>query len=495
MMRYIFTFVLITIINFSFAQQQTPLETSGYKQLTTYAQLIDYIKKFPSDKIRWEVEYFARSVKGKDLPVIKFSKGEFGKDDGKLKVLLFAQQHGNEASGKEGALMLLGRIASGELNYLFEKIDLALIPQMNPDGSDANTRRNGNNADLNRDHLILMQPENIGLHTFFNKYKFDVSMDVHEYSPYSQSWFKYGYRKNSDVTLGTLTNCNISPEMRAFSNSEYVPFIKKYITDAGYSFAEYTPGGPPEIEYIRHSTYDINDGRQGFGSLATLSFIQEGINGRDSIHMIERRSKSQMAGMQGYLEFVYKNAVKIKEMVRAEREKIVNGYPAKIAVQMIHVKDGRKLEMPLFSLSTNSDTVVTVVDYRPVVKAVTEVEKPAGYLIPEENKELLAWIKKHNMIYENYTPEKNDAAEQYQIIKIDSTDFEGDIIIDPALERRKLKAPEIRGNFILLPTNQLYGNIIVQALEPKSHIGLATYKPFESLVTAGTAYPVLRLIR
>lgn len=82
-----------------------------------------------------------------------------------------------------------------------------------------------------------------------------------------------------------------------------------------------------------------------------------------------------------------------------------------------------------------------------------------------------------------------------QIIKIDSTDFEGDIIIDPALERRKLKAPEIRGNFILLPTNQLYGNIIVQALEPKSHIGLATYKPFESLVTAGTAYPVLRLIR
>lgn len=494
-MRHIFSFFLIAIINLSFAQQQTPLETSGYKQLTSYAQIIDYIKKLPSDKIRFEVEYFAQSVSGKDIPVIKFSKVGFGKDETKLRVLLFAQQHGNEPSGKEGALMLLGRITSGELNYLFEKIDLALIPQMNPDGGDDNKRRNGNNADLNRDHLILMQPENIGLHTLFNKYMFEVSMDVHEYSPYSQSWFKYGYRKNSDVTLGTLTNCNISPEMRAFSNNEYVPFIKKYITDAGYSFAEYTPGGPPEIEYIRHSTYDINDGRQGFGSLATLSFIQEGINGRDSIHQIERRAKSQLAGMRGYLEFIHNNAGKIKEMVKSEREKILKGAPDKVAVQMIHVKDGRKLEMPLLSVSTNSDTVVTVIDYHPVVKPLTEVDKPAGYLIPEENKELLAWIKKHNMTYEKYKPGKNDAVEQYNIIKIDSTDFEGDIIIDPVLETKKLNSSEIKGSFILLPTNQLYGNIIVQALEPKSHIGLATYKPFEGLVTAGTAYPVLRLTR
>ncbi len=39
----------------------------------------------------------------------------------------------NEQSGKEGALLLINELLMPENQYLFDKIDFALVPQMNPD--------------------------------------------------------------------------------------------------------------------------------------------------------------------------------------------------------------------------------------------------------------------------------------------------------------------------------------------------------------------------
>jgi hypothetical protein len=473
----------------------TPLELSGFKNLTSHKQMIDFINSLPRDKAPFQIEDFAVSANGLKIPVLKFSTGEFGKDEKKLKVLLFAQQHGNEPSGKEGALMLISKIASGELSHLLNKLDIAIIPMMNPDGNESDRRRNGNGADLNRDHLLLMQPENQGLHKFFNKYLFETSMDVHEYGPFSSDWMERGYRKNSNITAGILTNINTSQTIRSYSRTKYFPWLSDYVKKTGYSFSEYTPGGPPEWKYIRQSTFDINDGRQSIGSLGTLSFIQEGMNGRDSIDNIEVRSKSQMTAMNGYLEFMYQNAGSIKSMVKTEREKIIDGSPAKVALQMIHERDGSKLEMTLLSTTTNKDTVITVNDYRPVVKSIFDVDKPSGYLIPAKNNDLLEWANRHQFQISKYSFKLNDIIEKLIIFDIDSIDFEGDIVVNPVYSSGKIPFEELEGEYYLLPTQQLGGNVIVQALEPKSMIGLATYKQFEYFVKRDNPWPVLRIYR
>ncbi|MBN8544875.1 MAG: succinylglutamate desuccinylase/aspartoacylase family protein [Ignavibacteria bacterium] len=494
MNRLSFCFLLLTALLLP-QKITTPLEESNFKKLTSHAQVLDFIGKLPKTKAPFVTETIAVSAKGREIPILKFSLKEFGTDPAKLKVLLFAQQHGDEPSGKEGALMLIRDLVSGDLSPLLEKLDIAIVPMMNPDGNEGNRRRNGNGADLNRDHLLLLQPENQGLHNFYNRYNFDVSMDVHEYSPYSESWMETGYIKNSDVTAGRLTNINTPEALRNFSENEYLPFLAKYVRSAGFSYAEYTPGGPPEKEYIRHSTYDINDGRQGFGSLGTLSFIQEGKNGIDSVENIKTRSNSQKTGMTAYLKFMFENAGKIKEMVEVEKKKIVDGSPEKVAIQMIHTGNGKKLEMHLLTLATGKDTVVFVNDYRPVVKSVFDVVKPAGYLIPADDKELVNWANRHKFIMTKYSPDKSDRIEEYMITKIDSMDFEGDIVINPGYSTATLTSKELKGDYYLLTTRQLGGNVVVQALEPKSIIGLATYKYFDYLIKAGTKYPVLRLVK
>ena len=476
--------------------QQTPLQKSNSTKITSHSQLKQFIKEVDekSDLIRSEV--IAKSVEGRELYAVYFSKGKFGKDKSKVKMLIFAQQHGNEQSGKEGALLLINELLKPENQYLFDKIDFVLVPQMNPDGSEKNQRRNKNSMDLNRNHLILTEPETIGLHKLFNKYLFEVTMDVHEYSPYGDSWKRYGYRENNDEEIGANTNINVSEEVRILSKKGYLPFINKYLYDRYYSCFEYSPGGPPETDYIRHSTFDINDGRQSFGIQNTLSFIQEGLNAENGLDdNLRHRAEGQMIGMRGLLEFAYNHKDEIKNLVASERNKLVNSeLNPKVAIQMDHFPDGSKLEFPLLSYYSNKDTVILVNDYRPVVKSLLEVERPRGYLVPKNLKEITGWADRHSLIYYDYKKSNGDRIEQYNITGIDSINFEGDMTVNPVVEVNEISANLSADDYIFIPTKQLRNNMIVIALEPKSELGLVTYKNYEHLIKKGEKYSILRVV-
>ena len=496
-MKKIFFFIfLFSFINLFSQEFLTPLQKVDFKKITSHTELSQFIKEIDegSDLIKSEV--IAKSVEGRELFAVYFSKGEFGKDESKIKVLIFAQQHGNEQSGKEGALLLIPELLKPENQYLFDKIDFCLVPQMNPDGSEVNKRRNGNNMDLNRNHLILTEQETIGLHKLFNKYLFEVSMDVHEYFPYGETDKKFGYRENNDEEVGVNTNVNISQNIRDISKNIYLPFIKKYLNERNFSYFEYCPGGPPEIDYIRYSTYDINDGRQSLGIQNTFSFIQEGMNGEDGfIDNIKHRAEGQMTGMLGLLEFAYNHNDEIKTLVQDERLKLIkNTVSDKVGIQLNHVADGSKLELPLLSYYSNKDTVIIVNDYRPIVKSIYDVIRPKGYLVPKKLKEIVDWADRQELIYYDYKNSGYDKIEQYFISEIDSIDFERDIIVNPIVNVKKTENNFISDDYIFIPVNQLRNNMIVIALEPKSELGLVTYKQFEHFLKNGEYFPILRVV-
>jgi hypothetical protein len=497
-MKEILFLLLLAFFPVVSAQElKTPLQVNNYSKPSTYEELSVFLQKLDSVCHMLTVEIAGKTVQGRNIYAMKFSSSVFGKDKTKIKVLLFAQQHGDEQSGKEGALLLSLELLKPENQYLFDHVDLLVVPLMNPDGSEDNKRRNGNDADLNRNHLILTEPETIALHRLFDKYLFDAAMDVHEYFPFGETWKKYGYRDNSDVLIGTATNINVSDKIRNLSNQGYLPFIKKFLNERKISNFIYCPGGPPEINYIRHSTFDINDGRQSFGIQNTLSFIQEGMNGEDGFaENIRHRAESQMAGMLGLLEYSYQNRKVIMKTVARERNKIIHGRPGeKISIQLEHARNGEILELPLYSYYSKTDTLVKVVDYRPVVRSLYDVEKPSGYLIPKKLKDVAVWAERQALETIPAKKISHYQLEQYEITAIDSMDFEGDMIVNPAVTLHSADTEINISDYIFVPTSQLKGNLIVIALEPKSELGLATYPVFAYLLKAGEKYPILRVVR
>lgn len=487
--------LLFLFSGISIFPQQTPLEKNNYEKLTSYEELTEFIYLLDSLSDFLNIEVIGQSVEGRNLYALKFSDSEFGNDTSKIKALIFAQQHGDEQSGKEGALLLASKLIQPNLIGLLKYIDFALIPQMNPDGSEIDTRFNAKKMDLNRNHLILTEPETIALHKLFDEYLFEATMDVHEYFPYTEDYLQYGYIKYFDEQVGTLTNPNVSERIRKFSSEEYLPFIKSYLNERNFSFHNYIPGGPPEINLIRYSTYDINDGRQSLGIQNSFSFIQEGKNGRDSTDNIRNRAEGQFQGMLAFLGFCSEHKDKIKSMIKEERSKLISGEVSdSVAIQMEHVSTGEKLIVTLRSLYSDTDTLITVTDFRPVVKSIFNVERPLGYLIPKNITELYDWAVRQNLIISDFNLSQSYDLQQYFISEIDSIDFEGDIVVNPITDLREITKKIQLNDYFFIPTNQLKNNLIVTALEPKSILGLVTYKQYAHLLKANEYFPVLRVV-
>ena len=101
-------FLLLTLISIQFVfAQLTPLEKSNFSKLTSHSELVEFIKEVDAQSDLITSEVLTKTVEGRDAYVLYFSKGKFGLDKNKVRVLIFAQQHGNEQSGKEGALLLI----------------------------------------------------------------------------------------------------------------------------------------------------------------------------------------------------------------------------------------------------------------------------------------------------------------------------------------------------------------------------------------------------
>jgi hypothetical protein len=485
--------------NISAQVNLTPAEKMEFKQVSSYNEMVDFIKQLDDSSDLMSVEQFGRSAKGRDLFALKFSKSGFGTDKSKIRVLIHAQQHGNEQSGKEGALILARELIKPENASLFDHIDLMLVPQMNPDGSELNRRRNGNEMDLNRNHLIMTEPEVIALHKLFDQYLFEVTMDVHEYSPYSEDWMNLGYRRNSDLLIGFNTNPQIPSSIRENQLNFFGPFYSEFLLSRGVSNGMYSPGGPPELDYIRYSTFDINDGRQSFGIQNTLSFIEEGMNGKDNyVENLSHRAYSQSVGMRALLEYAFNHYKEIKTIVERERENLITGNDnVDVPLQMEHVTNGSKLNLNVLSLKTNNDSVIIVNDFRPVVKPTLTIKKPYGYLIPKSQQELIEWINRQGF---KTIPLKNTEKyifEQITISQIDSLDFERDMIALPKVESKEIEFQKNKGisldEYVFIPTAQLKGNMLIIGLEPQSELGLATYSQFAFLMKEHSLYPVIRV--
>lgn len=110
-------------------------------------------------------------------------------------------------------------------------------------------------------------------------------------------------------------------------------------------------------------------------------------------------------------------------------------------------------------------------------------------------KELVEWAGLHAFATAEFKDLKDVKIEQYFISAIDSIDFERDIIINPKVETMEIQGGISASEYLYIPTAQPKGNLLVLALEPKSELGLVTYKQYAHLLKIGELYPVLRVMK
>jgi Zinc carboxypeptidase len=465
-----------------------PVERNGFSHLTSYDSLQSFLREISRSSVT-RLETIGTTREGRSVSAVRVAPTEQSHGTEKLRVLLFAQQHGDEPSGKEALTMLLAKCASGENAAALTQIELCVVPQMNPDGGERRQRRTSDSVDLNRSHLLLNSPETSALHELFLSWQPHVTLDIHEYGAYSRSWADAGYSKRGDVQLGTLTNLNSSGILRKYQHDSVLTFVAGRMKDNRYTFHEYIVGSPGDR--IRHSTTEINDGRQSFGILNTLSFIQEGRQGRSLEEGLERRARSQLAAIEALLSYCNGHAQEIRDLVAGERHKLSTSAGSRFALRMEHVHGDGVLRIPVQTVPAGRDTVISATPYHDLVRPVAETTVPSGYVIPAGERSIIELLRRHHVKGETVERERAANVETYWIDSVGTDVLEEDSLPRPFV-RRERSVITLQPGDLVVSTAQWHGMFLPTLLEPESMWGLTKYSTFSGLLRQ-KRYPISRI--
>jgi hypothetical protein len=404
--------------------------------------------------------------------------------------MIFAQQHGDEPSGKEAVTLLLARLARGEEEGLLDSLDLLLVPQVNPDGAEAGSRRTSDGIDLNRSHVLLQKPETAALHRLFDRWLPHVTVDVHEYSSFSSSWLDSSFIKTGDVQLGLLTNLNSSRALRVFQKHRVLPAVVHTMLDAGYSCHEYVVGSPGAI--IRHSTTEINDGRQSFGVEGTMSFIQEGRKWRTLTDSLARRTLAQFTAIRALLSFVQENTTLTGQMVSEARKELLDA-PGKLFVtRMEHDSTGTRLAIPVLDVRTDKPLEWDIPRYHGAVAPLSTIRLPAAYAVPANQLKILELLCRHGIQTDTLS------APREAIVEFLTPELAGGDTIEEEYHPWHVvgvlrDTVELEPGTVLVPLRQRRSFLAASILEPGSMWGLVRYEEFSPLFVPGP-FPVGRIL-
>ena len=250
------------------AEAAFPEDHRKLERTISYPEMVAFLGEVDGKgTVRVSIE--GTTVQGRSVYLVRLGRGK----PNAWKVLLYAQQHGDEVSGKDAALYLIRDLARRP-ELLSPDVDLWIFPMMNPDGAEAGKRRNGSGADLNRDHLGLDQPETRALHRVVQQVRPDVALDCHEFARDSDDYSQRGLAKWPDITLDGLNNPLFDPAVVTAAR-RFVDAAAEAERKAGHPFLRYWVGGVPPWEEQRHSAPDIDSGLNAVGMYGGLSFIAE----------------------------------------------------------------------------------------------------------------------------------------------------------------------------------------------------------------------------
>ena len=473
----------------------TPLEQADTDVLTSYADMTAYLQALHTEYQNFSMETAGSSTEGRDIFLLRFGTPADDSAD-KLKVLIFAQQHGNEPSGKEAALAFARDIAAGKYMAFLDNIELFLIPQVNPDGSEKRQRRNGADADLNREHLTLSQPEVRAVNHVFQAHMPEVTLDVHEYGIAGSAWVENGMHKNFGQQIGAVSNPNISMALRSYAWNSVIPGMKTALEPKNVMLQRYLVAGAP-TERFRYSTAALNDGRNSLGIYNTLSFLIEGKNGLTVEDDIHERARQQLETMKAFLDYFSAHAEEVRDLVRIEREELTSGnLRPEVPLVMDYVKDPARPSVTVNVKNLETDTFEdrTFDNFFPLVNSSLSVLRPHAYIIPPEQEAVLDVLHRHTINVVELDEPLRCAVETYRIRGVSMTEREDKetLDVDVAVSRTITTIPA--GHFIVR-TNSIRTNLIVTLLEPQSQWGLAQLDEFSGLLKVGSTFPIIRLMR
>jgi hypothetical protein len=216
-------------------------EASGYSLASNYDDVMKFVKAAAAAAPQLvHVTTMGTTVEGRSMPLIvvgeKLADGSAAsvRAPNKVRVWIQANMHGNDADGKEAALMLIRDLANGKHWVWLPSVILLINPIFNADGSERlvpenklnqngpvnghGRRTNAKDQDLALDHVMLSAPETNALVKLLGEYDPHVSIDLH-----TSEGVCFGY----GMTYSPSLNPNVSGALMGLMKDDWLPLVTR----------------------------------------------------------------------------------------------------------------------------------------------------------------------------------------------------------------------------------------------------------------------------
>jgi len=382
---------------------------------------------------------------------------------GRPTVLLIGQQRGNEPAGSEAMLVIARELAQGLMQPLLERINVVIVPRINPDGASRNEAMAAGGQDIALDHLLLDTPEAQALARLARDYQPMVVVDAGEYHVSDIYQKKFGAVQKFDALLQYASTANL-PEFLTKADEEW---YRRPLLAA-------LKGQGLSAEWYHTTSNDMADRTVAMGGPEPVTSRNvEGLKNAVSVAIdtratslgrlhIQRRVHTQVTAITSVLSSTAQRARELNQL-RPYLDKEVASLACKGQAMIEAANTPAQYDLQMLDPVTGSDKTITV-DWESslALKTVKSRIRPCGYWLSASSRPAVERLRLHGVkvvqvgepsamlgdIYREMQPTGNLSASARTRI---------------ALVRGVIDAPV--GSYYV-PLSQPLANLVIAALEP-----------------------------
>jgi hypothetical protein len=443
---------------------RTGAERADWSRTTSHAEVLSFLSEVQARTDRMLVQELTVTNEGRPHPVVFLGDPPLSEPgasllSGKPTVFIIGSIHGNERSGKEGSQQVIRELALGDERELLERVNVIIVPHMNPDGGDAGRRFNSLGYDMNRDWIVAETREVTGvLEGIVTRFWPDVFVDAHNGGAYP-------YHMTYQATLDPTADA----ELVAFARGPMYEAVKAHLEVRGMSMYWYSgPSWDEEAEtWYWRTTVPWPRKQHSYGGLQNMITLLYEVPGR---HPLEVQADAAREAMLGLIRFVADHADEVKRVVHEARRRTVQEPADQILLRLEETAYPEPEEFYVVERDEDEEWMEprrVTGENRTLYVPTRTRPMPWGYAFDARLDDVALFLRRHGIQVEALRDEVTVPVERYRIVSIEwaETPYQNHLMADVEVELLPGEVTLPAGAYVVR-NRQHAGRLIPQLLEP-----------------------------
>lgn len=445
---------------------RTGAERAQWQRTTSHEELLQFLFDVQARTDRMRIVPLATTAEGRMMPLVILGAPPMLTPgsawlSGKPMLYITGSVHGGERAGKEGALQFIRELTIGRHQDLLERVNVLIIPSLNPDGAEARRRTNALGYDMNRDFIALETPEISAAQRVLLEWWPDVYVDAHNGGAFP-------YNLTYQATLHPAADSLLV----AFARGPMFQAVRSHLATQDMTLYWYSgPRRDRETgEWAWYTTEPWIRKQHSYGGLQNVLTLLYEVPGR---HSLDVQAAAQREGYLGLMRFMAENADRVRSVVAGARMRTIQatGQPVALATE-----NAAYPEREQFYVMEDGEPTLVTGENRTLYRPARERTRPWAYVFDARLNGWADHLRRHGVTVERLTAPLETRVERYHLTRIEWEEepYQNHLMATVQVRIAPAEMTFPAGDY-LVRTAQNAGTIAMHLLEPDNDDSLVAW--------------------